>query len=155
MFEIAKDRGLLLDVWGGRIYQGALQRIGHALAARRDRVFGGRKLVHAGRDGVTRNAAYRLEVPPPRTPETPETPGDKAKTSLETGDDERDLSGCFTDPLSETPGDPGKTPDDTSTVLNGINGHESTVSGVSGVSARPATRDDDLAHLVGATEGEL
>lgn len=118
-------------------------------------MFGGRKLVHAGRDGVTRNAAYRLEVPPPKTPETPETPDKTVKTPLETGDDERGRSECFTDPLSETPGDAGKTPDDTSTVLNGINGHGPTVSGVSGVLAQPATADDDLEHLVGATEGEL
>lgn len=155
VFEVAKDRGLLLDVWGGRTHQGALQRIGHALGSRRDRVFGSYKLVNAGRDGVTRNAAYRLEVPPRKTTETPETPGDMAETPSVAGHSGRDVSGCFADGIPETPGNADKTPGSVSTVLDDQNAHQPTVSGVSGVSARPTTREDDLAHLVGATEGEL
>lgn len=77
IFKVAKERGLLLDLWGGRRDLAAQQRIGHALASMRDRVFGGYRIRSAGRDSRTNNVAYRLENMPAadtQTPETPETP---------------------------------------------------------------------------------
>lgn len=123
VFEVVKDRGLLLDVWGGRTQQGALQRIGHALGARRDRVFGSYKLIHAGRDGVTRNAAYRLELPLKETPGTPKTPGKAVKRSLETGANAQNLTECFANVVPTKSGDADKTPGGTSTLLDSVNGH--------------------------------
>lgn len=61
IFLVAKERRLLLDLWGGRTDLGAQQRIGRTLASLRDRVFGRFRIRSAGRDSVTGNAAYRLE----------------------------------------------------------------------------------------------
>ena len=60
LFNIARGKNLLLDVWAGRSLLGAQQRIGRALAARRDRIFGKWAIRSAGRDAHTKNAAYRL-----------------------------------------------------------------------------------------------
>ncbi len=61
LFELVKKHNLLLGVWGNRGKTGALQRIGHALNKKRDRVLGTYVIRSAGQDGVTRSAAYRLE----------------------------------------------------------------------------------------------
>ena len=61
LLELARERSLLLDIWGGRVPLGAQQRFGRALVRRRDRVFGDYRLRSAGRDSDTGNAAYLLE----------------------------------------------------------------------------------------------
>lgn len=73
--DVIKPNNLLMDSWAGRKQLSALQRIGRALSSRRDRVFGGFTLRHAGQDSATKNAAYRLEpaTGPNETPETPPT----------------------------------------------------------------------------------
>ncbi len=71
VFEVAKVNCLLLSVWGGRSLLGAQQRIGHALADIRDRVFGGYRIRPASRDSVTKNLAYRIEQVTAKTPKTP------------------------------------------------------------------------------------
>ncbi len=80
LFEVAKERGLLLDLWGGRSALAAQQRLGHALSARRDRMYSEYRIYTSGRDAHTGNSAYRVERVAKRvatrsnaTPETPET----------------------------------------------------------------------------------
>jgi hypothetical protein len=76
LFEVAKERSLLLTLWGGRNTLAAQQRFGHALATRRDRLFGQLYIRSAGR-ASSGNTAYRLELyqaGPDKTPKTPETP---------------------------------------------------------------------------------
>ncbi|MHB1256098.1 MAG: hypothetical protein ACYCXI_07745 [Dethiobacteraceae bacterium] len=91
LFEIVKEHSILLDVWGGRAKTGALQRMGHALSKKRDRVFGDYVIRSAGQDGVTRSAAYRLEFRAegvggtPKTTETTETPGGGVKSQVGQG----------------------------------------------------------------------
>jgi hypothetical protein len=62
LFEIAKDNGLAMDLWAGRSVLSGQQRIGHALRARRDRVFGVHRIRNAGDDGQTKSLAYRLVI---------------------------------------------------------------------------------------------
>lgn len=156
LFDILKDHSLLLDLWGGRTNQGALQRIGHALSSRRDRVFGGYKILPAGKDGVTRSAAYRLKRVGNKTTETTETTDDIAKAPSETQNGHQWFSGGFDPTAPKTTAKPPQNHRDTKTVQHGTSGTSPVVSGVSVVLDRPATRDvDDLAHLVGTTEGEL
>ncbi|MBI4496683.1 MAG: hypothetical protein HY689_02145 [Chloroflexi bacterium] len=78
LLAVAKDRGLLLDVWAGRSALGGQQRLGHALADRRDRVFGTFRVRAVGpaRSG---GAAYVLEQyqsagGASKTLRTPQTP---------------------------------------------------------------------------------
>ena len=61
LFQLAKPNRLLMDVWGGRNELSATQRIGHALEARRDRVYGRFVIRSAKRDSHTGSKAYRLE----------------------------------------------------------------------------------------------
>jgi len=63
--DIARKNDLLLDVWAGKNELAGQQRMGHALSAKRDRVFksagfAGFKIQAAGQDSRTRSAAYRL-----------------------------------------------------------------------------------------------
>jgi len=79
LFEVAKENGLLLALWGGRSPLSAQQRLGHALSARRDRVFGAYILRISTSPGETGNLAYYLEVSGKekagsKTHETPITP---------------------------------------------------------------------------------
>ena len=78
LLEIAKDNNLLLALWVGRSALPGQQRIGHALGARRDRVFGDYRIRKAGTDGRTNSVAYQLEQGSSKTTET--TPA-----TLETG----------------------------------------------------------------------
>lgn len=76
LFEVAKERSLLLTLWGGRSTLAAQQRLGHALADRRDRLFG-RFYIRSAERASTGNNAYCLERHqggPDKTPQTPETP---------------------------------------------------------------------------------
>jgi hypothetical protein len=162
LFDILKDRHLLLDVWGGRTQQGALQRIGHALGSRRDRVFGGYKIVSAGRDGVTRSAAYRLVRVGSTTTENPETTSQGAAMPfLMLGNDESSFGG-FGDEQTQTTDKPQQNHRAEKIVQYGPPPAPSRVSGISVVLERPASQEeyegvesDDLSHLIGTTEGEL
>ncbi|MDR4485126.1 MAG: DUF3854 domain-containing protein [Nitrospirales bacterium] len=76
LFEVAKERSLLLTLWGGRSTLAAQQRLGHALADRRDRLFGQLYIRSADR-ASTGNKAYCLEThqeSPDKTRRTPQTP---------------------------------------------------------------------------------
>jgi hypothetical protein len=93
IFAIAKSKHTLLDIWGGRNELSAMQRFGHAVHAKRDRIFGDYVILSAGNDAQTGNAAYRLEkLARQRTPETPEIPEVSGHTG-ETSQDESGVSG--------------------------------------------------------------
>lgn len=140
LFEIVKDYSLLLDLWGGRTNQGALQRIGHALSSRRDRVFGGFKVLPAGKDGVTRSAAYRLKRIGNKTTETTETTDDTLETLSGTQNGHQWFSGGF-DPTSlKTTGKPPQNHRDENAVQHGTSAPSPVVSGVSVVLDRPAAK---------------
>lgn len=74
VWDLCKERTLLLEMWGGRERLSALQRIGRALTRHRGRVYGACRIVGAGRDKTSGRARYRLEQVSRKTPETPETP---------------------------------------------------------------------------------
>jgi hypothetical protein len=61
LIAAARERGLLLAVWGGRSALGGLQRLGHELGKRRNRRFGNYVIRAAGRDRASGSIAYRLE----------------------------------------------------------------------------------------------
>jgi hypothetical protein len=105
-----KNKECLSDLWEGRRELAAMQRIGHALRQKRDRVFGGFALRPAG-EGKTQNKAYRVIRPErggqKKTPETPKTPEREAKTQSST-------TNTNTGVLSKTPPKtPPKTPENT------------------------------------------
>jgi hypothetical protein len=156
LFEVAKAHDLLLDLWGGRSALGAKQRFGHALGTRRDRVFGDYKVVSAGRDSATRNAAYRLEWVGIKTPETPETPEPEQEDAPITQESAEAEARCFVGTAPETP---DKHPQNTrreSTARDGAFRPAEGVTGVLGVLVGPPdNQDDGLSHLVGTMEGEL
>lgn len=67
LLSLAREKNLLLYVWGGRRDLAAQQRVGHALSEHRDRVIGEFRIRDAGRDGRTGANTYRLEEhAPPR-----------------------------------------------------------------------------------------
>lgn len=140
LFDILKDHNLLLDLWGGRTNQGALQRIGHALSSRRDRVFGGYKILPAGKDGVTRSAAYRLVRAGSKTTETN---GDKPETLSETQNEHQLFISGFEEPQSKTTDEPPQNHRAKNDVQHGTSGTSQVVSGVSVVLDRPTPKDID------------
>ena len=74
LLEVCKNNNLLLSVLSGRSSLSAQQRIGHALGARRDRVFGIYRILKAGNDGRTNSNANLLESRGgSKTPETTQT----------------------------------------------------------------------------------
>ncbi len=73
LFEVAKERSLLLTLWGGRSTLAAQQRLGHALADRRDRLFR-RFYIRSAERALTGNNAYRLEPHQGSADKTPQTP---------------------------------------------------------------------------------
>lgn len=151
IFAVAKERGLLLDLWGGRTELAAHQRFGHALAKLRDRIFGCYRICPAGRDGTTRNLVYRLELAPTRatgrgevqTPETPERPEEGPLSPAAQGFSGDGLPGVSaqntrqnTRSPAKTPGPPAKTPgvpEAEKPRRTGVSGSAPRVSGVSGV----------------------
>ena len=119
LLGIAKDKNLLLDLWGGRSGLSGQQRMGHALGAHRDRVFRKYRIKRAGADSRTNSAAYRLEEVATKTTETTEiTPG-----RLETG---VEMRVGFEMETTETPQANGQNPP-------GDSGTKTVVSVVSGV----------------------
>lgn len=156
LFDIVKERKLLLDLWGGRSDLAARQRFGRALTSRRDRVFGGLKIMNAGKDAVTNSNSYRLERAADQTPETRQTAFCVKETASDT---EGKLTG-FVPGSDAQPGEtrpkPGDNPEARNDVQNDVSKPNTANSRVSGVSNRPvAKRNDDLSHLLGTTEGEL
>jgi hypothetical protein len=152
LLDLASGRGLLLDLYAGRPKLGAMQRLGRALAARRDAVVAEWVIRSAGHDGRTGNAAYRLERRDSgrdrhKTPETPETPDlftaasgvsahNTLKTPAETG-----VSGQNT---RQTPG-----------PCREQNGGSTGFSGVSGVSGPPRPESRRSADELLAIMAEL
>lgn len=132
LFAVLKERRLLLDLWGGRSDIGAMQRLGHALKARRDRMYGNLKIVSAGQDSTTGNAAYRLEPSPAngagrkhlKHPKTPEKP-------LQAQTDDR----CFSVDTKNTRGENPVT-----------DSERRTAGGVSGVFTCPAVKKEAAGH---------
>jgi hypothetical protein len=59
VFKVAKEKKLLLSLWGGRGELSALQRLGNEIRNRRDRIFGTFRLCLAGNSGHG-NSEYRL-----------------------------------------------------------------------------------------------
>ena len=111
LFEVARDNGLLLALWGGRSNLSAQQRLGHALSARRDRVFGAYMLRLSTSPGETGNLAYYLELheegradlKTPKTPKTPITPEDVAGEGNNEG-------GVLGDTTTKTPSETPQNP---------------------------------------------
>jgi hypothetical protein len=106
LFEIVREQSLLLDIWGGRSKTGAVQRLGHALKSKRDRIFGTFKIKYSGKDSGTDNAAYRLQHiggGQEKTPETRETPEDGAKTQAGQGNSDSSNGRCFYEVGTKTP----------------------------------------------------
>jgi uncharacterized protein DUF3854 len=80
LFVVAKERSLLLTLWGGRSTIAAQQRLGHALADRRDRLFG-RFYIRSAERASSGNNAYRLEVSQTDLDKTPKTPESQTNSS--------------------------------------------------------------------------
>ncbi|MBT9171973.1 MAG: hypothetical protein DDT21_00349 [Syntrophomonadaceae bacterium] len=170
LFELVKEHDLLMSVWGGRSRTGALQRMGHALSKKRDRVFGRYVIRAAGLDGVTRNAAYRLELCAAsaagvsKTPETPETLDAGTETPVNIDFLDTDAFGCFAGSRAKTPETPSASPgvlqtDSKNTRQNNwqkppVNIDFLGVSGVSGVLNSPQTAGEAQEREPGEDEGE-
>lgn len=76
LLDVARAENLLPEMWAGKSALAGTQRLGHALMARRGRVFGGRVIVLAGRGHPTRNLTWRVAPARPKGDGTkhPETP---------------------------------------------------------------------------------
>lgn len=155
LFDVLKERGLLLELWGGRKDISALQRLGHALKARRDRVYGDLRIRPAGQDAATRNAAYRLEPTASseggtKHPKHPQTPGSPSSTHVD--------AGCFDGAESRNTRNTRPSTQNTrseNTVQNGTSTTTPGVSGVSGVLKSPPAKvtSDDLTARVAKLAG--
>lgn len=87
LFVVAKERSLLLTLWGGRSTIAAQQRLGHALADRRDRLFG-RYYIRSAERASSGNNAYRLDIHQTdldKTPKTPESQTDCSARATQSG----------------------------------------------------------------------
>lgn len=139
LFDILKEHDLLLDLWGGRSGQGALQRLGHALNARRDRVFGGYKIRNAGKDTATKSNAYRLERAPGKNSENPEHP----ENTVTDAHHAPGFSGGFEAADAKTPAKPRQNPETENDVQDGASAHS---PGVFRVLNRPQPKHTDEKH---------
>lgn len=74
VLELMRSGNLLLDVWAARSDTGAVQRVGHALGRKRNRVFAELTITPAGIDSTTGNKSYKLSRIIEKTKKTPETP---------------------------------------------------------------------------------
>ena len=61
LFELCKEKHLLLDIWGGRSDHSGFTRLGIQLSKNRDRIFGNFVIRSIGKDRYTKNNLYRLE----------------------------------------------------------------------------------------------
>ena len=87
LFEPLRERRMLLDVLAGRSVLASQQRLGHALANRRDRIFGTWRIRCAGRSSKNGSITYRLEEIPrgaaaSKTPKTTETMEGEAEVEV-------------------------------------------------------------------------
>jgi hypothetical protein len=83
VFKVAKEKKLLLSLWGGRNDLSAVQRLGNEIRNRRDRIFGKFRLGLAGNTGHG-NSAYRLILisqARTQTSETSEMPGERYEST--------------------------------------------------------------------------
>lgn len=152
LFEVAREHRLLLDLWGGRSELSAKQRFGHALNARRDRVFGGLKIRNAGKDAASKSNTYRLKQGQDKTPETPLNPASPVREASYT----QGFSRGFEFDNLEPPIKPHHNPVDVNVVQNATSETGTGVSGVYWVLNRsPSKAVDDFSRLIGTTEGEL
>lgn len=155
VFEVAKERGLLLGLWGGRSALSAQQRIGRALAAMRDRVFGQFRIRSAGRDGHTNSAAYRLEENLGRgnlqTPETPETQRHGERSLSPQGFPAMVGVRGFEIKPRQNPGAKPRNPDKTPTTVTPKNPHGARISETgTGVSVVSGVLKQPAAETIGA-----
>lgn len=156
VFTVVKERKLLLDLWAGREALSASQRFGRALTAKRDRVFGGLKIMSAGKDAVTNSNAYRLERIATQTPETRPKSSNQEKAVSGTQDSVTGFVSVSNTQPRETRQQPGDNPGARSTVQHEVSRPSTPAHRVSGVSNRPVKRqNEDLSHLLGTTKGEL
>ena len=157
VFDVTREHHLLLDLWGGRSKQGALQRVGHILTTKRDRVFGSYTIRSAGRDTHVGSNAYRLERALNKTQQTQQNPQTEMRTPSGTQAEGRRFSAGFEALNLQDPPKPAQnsqtrnavqdaTPDPSMGEVQGLRGFEA---------ARRDTEPADLSHLLGATEGEL
>ena len=61
LFELCKEKHLLLDIWGGRSDQSGVIRFGVKLSKNRDRIFGNFVIRSIGKDRYTKSPIYKLE----------------------------------------------------------------------------------------------
>jgi hypothetical protein len=145
--DVLKEKSLLLTVWAGRSHTAAMQRVGHALARNRDRIYGAWALRAAGQDAHTKNAAYRLEKVPVKHPKHPTHPVHGDNPIAEQQVAAHDGSGVLPTGDTKTPRNTPETPQNTlqTTIRNnGDYDNDTGVSGVSGVLQAPL--------LLGATK---
>jgi hypothetical protein len=127
-------------------------------------VFGDYKIVTAGRDGVTRSAAYQLTISEPggrfKTTETTETTDEGPETTSETQKEASGFISGFAGGFDKTTDKPPQNHQERNSVQDGEKATSPVVSVVSVVLNRPhppenIAEDDDFSRLIGATEGEL
>ncbi len=133
----------LLDLWEGKRDLSALQRIGHALRARRDRVFGGLVIRLEGKQGGS--LRYRVEPPVGRggskTPETTKTSEQAGKSTADTHSSAEGVLPGFSAQNPQTPTKPPKNPSKKKAVLDDEKHGPQGVSGVLGVLRAPGSED--------------
>lgn len=142
LLTIAEERELLVHIWGERSPLGGKQRLGHALARNRGRVYGSYVIQPTGTDANSHSNTYRLTprsgdgVKTEKTPETRETshldaarcvskrPGPLNCAAHEDGSTQAQPGfppGVLTEALTPNPA-----------VLGGCSAPDTGVSGVSG-----------------------
>ena len=131
LLEVARENDLVLSHWSGRRTLAAQQRLGRALATRRDRVFGDYRIRTAGANRQTKGMSYRLEV----------VGGNKTPAT----------SGNVPEKWSEPPGgyEPGtpKTPAADEQSPRSNLGSNEGVAGVAGVLSGPPINIDDVESI--------
>jgi hypothetical protein len=108
VLDLASEHGLLLDLYAGRSKLSALQRMGRALASRRDAVVGTWVIRSAGQDSRTHNPSYRLEQHS-RGPGRPENMRN-ATNAPDQGGRDRVFPGGQAGQTLQTPGPARETP---------------------------------------------
>lgn len=134
VFDIVKEKNLLLDVWAGRSAISAQQRVGRALRRRKDRRYEDFYIRAAG-VGETGNHSYRLQLweGGKKTPESQETPQIISEETHFSGG----VSGVDGKNTPEAGGVTGVLGEHQEQNTSRISDTDSGVSGVSGVSYRP------------------
>jgi hypothetical protein len=164
LLRLAAEQRVLLDLFVGRTVLGGMQRLGHALSARRDTVIAAWAIRQSGRDAATGSLTYRLEEWTPsmgggqghvggrrETPGTPGTPTDQERKADGVCDDStRNPPGVS----PKAPGVPHQAADETPAPRSEPDQRAGPgppgVSGVSGVSGYPAPDSSSMAQPVPA-----